>query len=271
MQSSQQPFTPPVVLCFSGHDATGGAGIAADIEAIGSQGCHPATVVTCLTVQDTIDVSGLIPIDDDIVVETARAVLEDMPVAAFKIGLLGSVEVIEAVHAILYDYKEVPVVFDPVLASGAGTELADDGVIDAINALLLPLTDVLTPNTLEAAALVPEADTPAAMAYGLIDRGCDHVLLTGTHDDSRQVVNRLYHNQREIDHFEWPRLENEYHGSGCTLAATLAALLALGLDPLSASREAQQFTWHSLNKAYRLGMGQHLPNRMFWAEDGEES
>lgn len=267
METIVQNNKPPVVLTFSGHDATGGAGVSADIESIVSQGCHACSVITCLTVQDSIDVSSLIPIDDDIVIQSARAVLEDIPVAAFKLGLLGSVEVIEAIHSILYDYSEVPVIFDPVLASGAGTELADLEIIEAMQSLILPVTDVLTPNTMEAAALVPEADTTVAMANGLMDRGCDHVLLTGTHDDHQHVINRLYHNHREIDSFEWPRLEHEYHGSGCTLAATLAALMALGLDPLSASREAQHFTWHSLNQGSRLGMGQYLPNRLFWVED----
>lgn len=269
MEEDIQDSKPPVVLTFSGHDATGGAGISADIESIASQGCHACSVITCLTVQDSIDVSSLIPIDDDIVIQSARAVLEDIPVAAFKLGLLGSVEVIEAVHSILYDYSEVPVIFDPVLASGAGTELVDIDVIESIQELILPITDVLTPNTLEAAALVPEADTLVAMANGLMDRGCEHVLLTGTHDEHHQVINRLFHNHREIDTFEWPRLEHEYHGSGCTLAATLAALMALGLDPLSASREAQHFTWNSLARAYRLGMGQHMPNRFFWVDDEE--
>lgn len=254
-------------MTFSGHDATGGAGVSADIEAIVSQGCHASSVITCLTVQDSIDVSSLIPVDDDIVIQSARAVLEDIPVAAFKLGLLGSVEVIEAIHSILYDYSDVPVIFDPVLASGAGTELADLDVIEALQELILPITDVLTPNTLEAAALVPEADTANAMANGLMDRGCVHVLLTGTHDDQHQVINRLFHNHREIDSFEWPRLENEYHGSGCTLAAALAALMAQGLDPLSASREAQDFTWNSLKHASRLGMGQYIPNRFFWVGD----
>lgn len=267
MDKETQHQKPPIVMTFSGHDATGGAGIAADIEAITSQGCHASTVITCLTVQDSIDVSSLIPISEDIVIQAARAVLEDMPVAVFKLGLMGSVEVVEAVHSILYDYSDVPVVFDPILASGAGTELADREVIEAMQTLLLPMTDILTPNTLEAAALVPEADTPAAMASGLQDRGCDHVLLTGTHDDKHHVINRLFHNHREIDVFEWTRLPHEYHGSGCTLAATLAALVALGLDPLSAAREAQNFTWQSLNQAYRLGMGQHIPNRMFWVRD----
>lgn len=267
MNQQNENSPRPVVLSISGHDATGGAGIAADIESIASQGCHPCTVITCLTVQDSVDVSSLIPVDGDVVIQSARAVLEDIPVAAFKLGLLGSVEVIEAVHSILYDYPDIPVIFDPVLASGAGSSLANDEIKDAIRALLLPLTDVLTPNLMEAAALVPEADSASAMASGLIDYGCNHVLLTGTHSDSEKVVNRLYHNHREIDRYEWPRLPEVYHGSGCTLAATLAALMALGLDALSASREAQHFTWHSLKHARRLGMGQFIPNRLFWVDE----
>lgn len=270
MTETIEQKAPPTVLCFSGHDATGGAGVAADIESIGSQGCHAATVITCLTIQDTVDVVGLIPIGEDIVIQAARAILEDMPVAAIKIGLLGSVENIEAVHSILYDYPDVPVIFDPILTSDAGTEIADVDAIDAISTLILPETDVVTPNTLEAALLVPEADTFTAMASAMMDRGCEHVLLTGTQDEKHQVINRLYYNHREIDHFEWPRLPHEYHGSGCTLAATLSALIALGMDPLTASREAQQFTWHSLNQAYRPGMGHHIPNRMFWVAEGEE-
>ncbi len=259
----------PVVMTFSGHDATGSAGIGADIESIISQGCHASTVVTCLTIQDSIDVAGVAPVEAEIIIESARAVLEDMPVSAFKIGLLGSVEVIEAVHSVLYDYPEVPLVMDPVLASGSGTPLGDDEVLDAMKTLLFPLVDVLTPNLREAAQLAPEADSPGAMASSLIEQGCDHVLLTGSHDDSHKVVNRLFHNHREIDRFEWDRLPHEYHGSGCTLAATLAALMALGLDPLSASREAQQFTWHSLLHAHRIGMGQHFPYRLFWS--GEDA
>jgi len=265
---SDPDYSPPVVMAFSGHDATGGAGIGADIESIISQGCHASTVVTCLTIQDSIDVAGVAPVEPEVIIESARAVLEDMPVAAFKIGLLGSVETVEAVHSVLYDYPQVPLVMDPVLASGRGTPLGDEELTEAMKTLLFPLVDVLTPNLREAAQLAPEADSPAAMASSLIDRGCNHVLLTGTHDDSHKVVNRLYHNHREIDRFEWDRLSGEFHGSGCTLAATLAALLAIGLDPLSASREAQQFTWHSLLHAHRIGMGQSFPYRLFWS--GEE-
>ena len=267
MTENTATTTRPTVMSFSGHDPTGGAGITADIEAISSQGCHASTIITSLTVQDSVDVYSLFPIDADIIVQSARAVLEDMPVAAFKLGLLGSIEVVEAVHSILYDYQQIPVIFDPVLASGSGTDLSSSELISAIRSLLLPMTQVLTPNVLEAAALVPEADTLPAMACGLMDLGCDHVLMTGTHSESEQVINRLYHNNREIDVYSWPRLPHTYHGSGCTLAATLSALMAQGLDPLSASREAQQFTWHSLDKADRLGMGQLFPNRLFWVDE----
>ena len=263
MSKEKGDFIPPVVMTFSGHDATGGTGIAADIEAISSQGCHASTITTCLTVQDSIGVSSLIPIDDGIVIQSARAVLEDMPIAAFKLGLMGSVKVVEAIHSILYDYQNIPVIFAPVLI---GTEQADEEVIDAIRNLLLPLTDVLTPNLTQATALMPEANSTTAMASGLIDYGCDHVLLTAAHSNSQQVVNRMYHNHREIDHYEWERLPHQYHGCGDTLAATLSALMALGLDVLSASREAQHFTWQSLKHARRLGMGQYLPNRLFWVE-----
>jgi len=146
----------PIVLAFAGHDPSGGAGLQADIEAVASQGCHAATVVTALTVQDTQDVSGYTPVDSTLVIAQARSILEDMPVAVFKIGMLGSIENAEAVHTILMDYPEIPVVFDPVLASGNGTDLGGEDLIEVLQALLLPVTTILTPNGPEARALALE-------------------------------------------------------------------------------------------------------------------
>ena len=105
----------PIALTIAGSDSGGGAGIQADIEALASMGCHAAPVVTTITVQDSQGVKGAMPLDPDLVIEQARAVLEDMPVACFKIGLLGSVEVVEVVHSLLADYPDIPVVLDPVL------------------------------------------------------------------------------------------------------------------------------------------------------------
>ena len=261
------PPPVPVVMVFSGNDPSGGAGIQADIEALISHGCHTAPVITTLTIQDTRDLSGYIPLDGGVIGEQARAVLEDMPVDAFKLGLLTSTEAIEAVHAVLADYPEIPVVTDPVLASGGGSMLADEDVIEALNELILPQTTVLTPNSQEARLLAPEADAPGACAMALLERGAEFVLVTGTHENTPEVVNALYSNGRLMESFHWDRLDGEYHGSGCTLAASIAGLLAQGLEPFSAVHEAQEYTWQALAAGYRIGMGQHLPNRLFWARD----
>ncbi len=260
----------PAVMAFSGNDPTGGAGIQADIEALASMGCHATPVITSLTIQDTQDIQGYVPIDASLLVQQARAVLEDMPIAAFKIGMLGSVEVIEAVHSILIDYANIPVVLDPVLIAGGGSEIADEEMIDAIATLLLPQTTILTPNSIEARLLAHEADSLEACAQELLEMGCEYVLVTGTHEATTDVTNTLYGNRRQLESFTWDRLPETYHGSGCTLASAIAGLLAQGMDPLSAVHEAQEYTWESLRAGYRLGMGQHLPNRLFWARDETE-
>lgn len=263
---SVAPQAVPVVMTFSGLDPTGGAGVQADIEALASHGCHASPIITALTVQDTHDVSKLLAVDAVLLAEQARAVLEDVPVAAFKIGLLGSVAVVAAIHTILRDYPEIPVILDPILKSGAGTALADNALADAMRSLLLPQTTLLTPNSLEARALAPNADTLAACAMAILESGCEFVLITGTHEHTPQVVNTLYGNHRKLEQFQWQRLDGEYHGSGCTLAASVAGLLAQGREPFTAVHEAQEYTWESLRHGYRIGRGQSIPNRLFWAK-----
>jgi len=135
--------------------------------------------------------------------------------------------------------------------------------------LLFPLTTILTPNTDEARLLAPGADSMTACAEALQELGCEYVLITGTHAATPHVINTLYGNHRELESYQWTRLPHQYHGSGCTLAAAIAALLAQGLEPLSAIHEAQEFTWQSLAQANRLGMGQLIPNRFFWSRGDE--
>lgn len=260
----------PVVMVFAGCDSTGGAGIQADIETLASMGCHAAPVITAITVQDTQQVQGYTAIDAALIVAQARAVLEDMPVAAFKIGMVGSVENVEAIHTLLQDYPDVPVVLDPVRAAGGGGELADEEVVDAMVTLLFPLTTVLTPNTLEARALAPEADTLDACAQEILESGCEFVLITGAHENTAAVINTLYGNRRQLESFSWERLPASYHGSGCTLASAISGLLAHGMEPFTAIHEAQEYTWETLKHGYRIGMGQYLPNRLFWAREDED-
>ena len=265
----------PIVLSFAASDPTGGAGIQADLLTLASIGCHPLTVVTAITVQDTAGVEGILAIDADWIADQARALLEDMPVAAFKLGMLGSTEAIAAIAEVVADYPDIPLIMDPVLASGRGDQLAHDEMVDAMIELLLPQTTILTPNSMEARRLALDEDndddrpTLAECAKRLIDMGCEYVLITGTHENTPQVINTLYGPDGQIRADAWERLAGSYHGSGCTLASAIAANLAHGLDMTDAVYEAQEYTWHSLAAGFRPGMGQYIPDRFFWAR-GED-
>ena len=266
---------PPLVLTFAASDPSCGAGMQADILTLASMGCHPLSVITAITVQDSLGVEGMQPVDAEWVADQARCLLEDMPVDAFKIGVLGSVENIAAIAEIVSDYPDVPLILDPVLASGRGDELASDDMTRALRELLLPQTTILTPNSHEVRRLAESEDddepTLEQCAAKLIETGCEFVLVTGTHESTPQVVNTLYGKSGVIRTDTWPRLPGSYHGSGCTLASAIAAMLANGLDLPEAVREAQEYTWQALSKAYRPGMGQYLPDRLFWAREESEA
>ena len=255
---------PPVVLCFGGTDPTGGAGLTADTLTLASLGCHPAPVVTAVTAQDTTGIKDFAVMPPEIIIAQARAVLEDMPVAAFKTGMLGSTAAATAVASIVDDYPDIPLIVDPLQHSGRGDPLAAEPLEDALRVLLLPRALLITPNTEEARQLAPDADTLDACAQELLSLGCEYVLITGTHENTPQVIHRLYGNKRLLDTFHFERLPETYHGSGCTLAAACAASLAHGLEPANAIAQALHYTWHSLKHGYRLGMGQHLPDRLYW-------
>ena len=270
------PSLPPIVLAFAATDPTGGAGIQADLLTLSSMGCHALSVVTAITIQDTAGVENLQAVDSDWVADQARLVLEDMQVAAFKIGLVGSIENVAAIAEVVSDYPDVPLVFDPVLTSGRGDELATEDMISAMCELLLPQTTILTPNSREARRLTQtdgeeeeELSLPGA-AEKLIGLGCEYVLITGTHENTPKVVNTLYGQEGVVRSDSWERLAGSYHGSGCTLAAAIAATLANGIELPQAVREAQEYTWQTLNAGFRPGMGQYIPDRFFWAREMDE-
>jgi hydroxymethylpyrimidine/phosphomethylpyrimidine kinase len=262
--------TPPAVLTFSGLDPTGGAGSQADIETLISLGCHCCPVVTAVTSQDTCNIKNFSPTLPAMVVEQARAVLEDIQISAFKIGMLGSVDNVESIHSILMDYPDIPVVFDPVITAGGGGNLSSDAIVEASISLLLPQTTLITPNSLEAREYSPGADSLEACAHELMELGAEHVLITGSHERTDSIQNRLWGNQRFIADFTWERLPGQFHGSGCTLAAATAGLLAHGVDMVTAARNAQAYTFNTLKNARRLGMGQLIPYRMFWADSDQD-
>ncbi|HUW97279.1 MAG TPA: hydroxymethylpyrimidine/phosphomethylpyrimidine kinase [Acidiferrobacter sp.] len=263
-------INPPVVVVFAGNDPTGGAGLQADAEALLSMGCHAAPVVTAVTVQNTVGLKSFMAVEAELVVAQARAVLEDMPVAAFKVGMVGSLANLAAIARVIADYPDIPVVVDPILTTGRGDELSDDPLEPGYRSILCPLATLLTPNSREARRLVPEADNLEACAQGLMSRGSRHVLITGTHEPTEQVVNLLYGHRQLLERFTYPRLPGQYHGSGCTLASGCAAALAQGLETVNAVVQAQEYTYKTLAKAWRLGMGQEIPDRLFWARQEDE-
>lgn len=259
----------PVVLSLSGHDPSGGAGIQADIETLVSHQCHPCSVITAITEQDSSNVKKLIPQKPQDIIGQANAVLNDFPVKAIKIGLIGHYKTASSIHSILLQYSHIPVILDPVLAAGGGTSLANDKLINAIIRQLVSCATVLTPNS-EEARLLTRQNNLTDCGQTLLNYGCDYVLITGTHelsDQSTVVKNQLFQSHDKPMTFCWDRLKENYHGSGCTLASSIAALIAQGLDPFTAISEAQDYTWNALEAAYHPGKGQYMPNRLFWMED----
>ena len=270
------PASPPIVLVFAGTDPSGGAGMQADILTLSSMGCHALSVVTAITIQDTMGVEDVLPIDAEWVADQARCVLEDVPVAVFKIGLLGSVEAVAAIAEVVSDYPDIPLVLDPILASGRGDELASEDLISAMRELLVPQTTLITPNSLEVRRLAQGDETDeednadlGECARRILGLGCEYVLITGTHENTPQVINTLYEQQGVVRTDSWQRLAGTYHGSGCTLASAIAATIANGLAIPEAVRDAQEYTWQTLKHAYRTGMGQLVPDRLFWAREEE--
>ena len=268
---------PPIVLSFAASDPSGGAGIQADILTLASMGCHPLSVITAITVQDTAGVDDVMALDPEWVADQARAVLEDMPVHVFKIGMLGSAEIIMAIAEVISDYPDIPLVLDPILASGRGDELANEDMVATMRELLLPQATIITPNSMEARRLAQDEeddqDAPdlRQCAERLLHMGCEYVLITGTHENTPQVVNTLYGADGVVRADAWQRLAGSYHGSGCTLASAIAAAIANGLPIAEGVYEAQEYTWRALKAGFRPGMGQHIPDRLFWAYDGTDT
>jgi hydroxymethylpyrimidine/phosphomethylpyrimidine kinase len=273
--------TPPTVLTFAATDPSTGAGVQADIMALSSIGCYPLSVITGITVQDTVGVESVMPLDADWINDQARTILEDVSVSAFKLGLLGSVENVAIIAEIVADYPDVPLIIDPILTSGRGDELSNEEMQAAMCELLFPQATLITPNSLEARRLAfyDESDevkhsSLEECALRLLEMGTEYVMITGTHERSIDVVNSLYGMQMSnmpglIKDYHWERLPGSYHGSGCTLTSAITACLAHGLSMEEAVHEAQEFTWQTLRHAFRPGMGQFIPDRFFWARETE--
>ena len=256
----------PVVMSVGGLDPSGAGGLLADACTVASMGAHCTVVITTLTVQHTMAARAWTAMTAADVAAQARAVLDDMPVAAIKLGMLGSAANAEAVHGVLRDYPHLPV----VLHAGAAIHHPsppDEALLDCIVSLLCPHVTVLAVDGVDARLLCPEADSAGASAQQLMSYGCQYVLLSGTREPTSTVVNHWYGHKDHIESMQWERLQGEFAGGGCALTAAIAALLAHAVEPFTAATEAQSYTHEALRHARRAGRGRAMPQHLFWAHE----
>ncbi|WP_051168268.1 bifunctional hydroxymethylpyrimidine kinase/phosphomethylpyrimidine kinase [Marinospirillum minutulum] len=252
----------PPVLAIGGHDPSGGAGIVADAQALLGLGAWPLTIISCLTAQNTQLIKQISYQPIEALQQQLAVLLADFTPAAIKLGVLGNLEVQTLVAQLIKRYPQVPLVVDPVLASTSGTSFSSEEQLAHLKQEILPFCTVITPNLNELEQLVPSKGTIEYKARQLIKLGCKAVLVTGTHQQKHTVKNLLFTGSTSGPLVNrWQRLEGEFHGSGCTLASALAALLARGEALTQAAVKAQDYTWHSLEKALKLTEGQLLPLR----------
>lgn len=250
----------PIALTIAGSDSSGGAGIQADLKTFSAFGVYGASVIVALTAQNTHGVQGVHPVPADFVAQQMTSVLSDLDVGAIKTGMLATAEIVETVVAGLAQAAGRPLVVDPVMVATSGDVLLDPNAVDAVRRRLLPIATVITPNIPEAAVLLGSAQAKTeteviAQAKALLDLGPGAVLVKGGHGSDNTAVDILA-SASGIDRFAQPRLDTRHtHGTGCTLSAAIAALLAQGVALRPAVERAKAYVWQGLEHGRTLGVG----------------
>lgn len=268
-----QNQTSPLILTFGAADPVGAIGIQADLASFAAMGCHGLSVITTILIGDTARIEDSQVVDADWVADQARVVLEDMPVMAFKVGAIGSVENISVIAEIVSDYPDIPLILDPFTSAMPEQRSDAEDLLVATRELLIPQTTLFLTSAVELARLAetwrePTTDDTLALdAMRVIDMGCEYLFVTGTPGDVHDVANTLFDDSGMVRHDTWQRLPGSFSGAGCTLSATIAAMLANGVDVPEAVFEAQEFTHAALTGAHRLGMGKLVPDRYFWVRE----
>ncbi|GGE46490.1 hydroxymethylpyrimidine/phosphomethylpyrimidine kinase [Marinicauda pacifica] len=265
-------ITPPEpkgrVLSIAGSDPSGGAGIQADIKAVSAFGGYAATAITALTVQNTQGVTDVHHVPEAIIAAQIEAVLSDIGADAIKTGMLATKSVIDTVVDTLGDrLAEIPLIVDPVMVTTSGDTLMDDDAIDTVRERLVPLAYLLTPNAPEAAKLtgleVEDVDGQRAAGEALLKEGARAVLVKGGHIEGSQIIDVLV-TRNGVRLFTRPRLKSQNtHGTGCTLASAIAALMAQGLPVEQSVEQACDYLHEAIARAPGFGVG-HGPVNHIW-------
>jgi hydroxymethylpyrimidine/phosphomethylpyrimidine kinase len=255
----------PVVLSINCNDPCGGGGIAADIETIASLGGHCAPVISNILVRDTEKHRDQQAIDTGLLIAQMRVIMEDLAISAIKIGDLGSTRNVEAIHSILNDYPNIPVVLEPV----ADIDQDGDSHVNAIRSLLLPQATVTLISQTALRRLSPNGDNPTACAREAMDDGCRALLITNIPAKNNEVESMLFSHQGQERRFHYPRAPTLCHGATATFSAGIAICLAHGFSLGESVQKAQDFTWKSIQYAARIGNGRPIPDRLHWCRGAD--
>lgn len=250
----------PIALTIAGSDSSGGAGIQADLKTFSALGVYGASVLTALTAQNTRGVDEVMAVPPSFVRAQLNSVLSDLEVGAAKTGMLANAGIIVAVAEVLEQQRGLPLVCDPVMVATSGDVLLEPDAIDALKERLIPRARLITPNVPEAARLLgcPDAADVESMvrqAQALKTLGCDAVLLKGGHSSGETATDILVHSGG-VELLEAPRIAtSNTHGTGCTLSAAIAALIAAGQPLEDAVRRAKTYVWRALEAGAGLNIG----------------
>lgn len=271
LQIEDTDASPACVMTFNANDPSGAGGLTADIASITSAGAHALAVVTGAYVRDTAEIFDHFAFDEEAVTDQARSALEDMPVSAIKVGFVGSPENISTIAEIASDYADVPLIaYMPNLSWWEESEI--DSYLDAFRELMLPQTTVLVGNHSSLWRWLlpdwPGERNPSArdIAKAAADLGVPYTLVTGIPMPDQFIDNVLATPQAVLYSEKFERFEAVFAGAGDTLSAALSALLANGHDLQAATAEALTFLDHSLDAGFHPGMGNIVPDRLFWAQ-----
>lgn len=261
----------PLILSFGVCDPVGALGVQSDVAAFAALGCHGLSAIAGLLVSDSARVEHLYELDSDWMAEQARALLEDMPIAAFKVGAVGSALHLAAIAEIVSDYPDAPLILDPFLSALPDAGMGDEEMLSALRSILAPQATALILSQAELGRMAELWRDGGDAAPGNLDEdvaeltssGLQYVLVTGTRDTAGACSNRLFDASGEVARVDWQHLAGPFLGAGNTYSAAFTALMARGMDAPTALAVAQEYTTGALENAQRFGMGKFIPAKFF--------